>query len=296
MRKAIEAFAEDLRHRRGVSPHTVKSYRSDLLQLAEFAARELDTVDPRAIDNLALRAFLAELHRKGDARATIARKLSATRAFYRYLVREGVVTSNPAQHVSTPRLDQKLPTRLEEAEVSRLLEAPDVETPLGRRDQALLELLYASGVRVGELVQLDRADCDFAQRLLRVLGKGSKERIVPFGEAAADALDAYLVDRRELVRRGAGTDALFLNARGGRLTARSVRRLLQRYLREAALRSQVSPHSLRHAFATHLLERGADLRSIQELLGHASLATTQKYTHVSMNKLLEVYEKAHPKA
>ena len=296
MRKAIEAFAEDLRHRRGVSPHTVKSYRSDLLQLAEFAARELDTVDPRAIDNLALRAFLAELHRKGDARTTIARKLSATRAFYRYLVREGVVTSNPAQHVSTPRLDQKLPTRLEEAEVSRLLEAPDVETPLGRRDQALLELLYASGVRVGELVQLDRADCDFAQRLLRVLGKGSKERIVPFGEAAADALDAYLVDRRELVRRGAGTDALFLNARGGRLTARSVRRLLQRYLREAALRSQVSPHSLRHAFATHLLERGADLRSIQELLGHASLATTQKYTHVSMNKLLEVYEKAHPKA
>ena len=180
--------------------------------------------------------------------------------------------------------------------MERLLECPDGTTPLGRRDGAILELLYATGLRVGELVSLDLANCDFPNMLVRVLGKGRKERIVPFGEPAAESIQIYLRDRRALVRRGKGTDALFLNARGGRLTARSIRRLLDRYLREAALGSRLSPHSLRHAFATHLLERGADLRSIQELLGHQNLSTTQKYTHLSTQKLLDVYQKSHPKA
>ena len=266
------------------------------MQLAAFMRKELGTENPCSVDTLALRAFLAQLHRKNDARTTMARKLSAARSFFRYLVREGVITSNPAQNVSTPRLDKKLPTRLEEDEVFRLLDSPDKTSPLGRRDRALLEFLYATGLRVGELVQLNCSDCDFHQNLVRVLGKGGKERIVPFGTPAAEALETYLVDRRHLVCLGKGTDALFLNARGGRLTTRSVRRQLQRYIRQAALRVEVSPHTLRHAFATHLLERGADLRSIQELLGHSSLATTQKYTHLSTTKLLEVYEKAHPKA
>jgi integrase/recombinase XerC len=185
---------------------------------------------------------------------------------------------------------------MEENEVDSLLELPDRATPLGRRDRAILELLYGAGLRVGEIVALDRATCDLDSRLLRVQGKGAKERIVPFGEPAEDAIRQYLRDRRSLVALGPGTDALFLNHRGGRLTARSVRRILDRYLKAAALRSGLSPHSLRHAFATHLLERGCDLRSIQELLGHESLSTTQKYTQLSTRKLLEVYERAHPKA
>jgi integrase/recombinase XerC len=203
---------------------------------------------------------------------------------------------NPARLVSTPRLDRKLPARIEEGEVEQLLEAPDTTDPLGRRDRAMLELLYGSGLRVGELVALDLSTCDLDSRLLRVLGKGSKERIVPFGEPASEALRSYLRDRRALVAIGEGTDALFLNHRGGRLTARSVRRLMDHYLKLTALRSGLSPHSLRHAFATHLLENGCDLRAIQELLGHESLSTTQKYTQLSTRKLLEVYEKSHPKA
>lgn len=291
----VLSFLEDLRHRRGLSAHTVKGYRADLVQLQGYVETELG-VDLLAVDPLALRAFLADLHRRGTARSSVARKLAAIRTFFRFLTREGRITRNPARLVSTPRVNKKIPPRLEEAEVERLLESPDATRPLGRRDRAMLELLYATGLRVGELVGLDRADCDLATRLVRVMGKGGKERIVPFGEPAADAIESYARDRARLVRLGAGTDALFLNARGGRLTARSVRRLLDGYLRQTALQSSLSPHSLRHAFATHLLEHGADLRSIQELLGHESLSTTQKYTHLSTARLLEVYEKSHPKA
>jgi integrase/recombinase XerC len=294
--RELDAFLDDLEHRRGLSSHTVANYHSDLLQFASFLEHELDIKDLSVVDVLSIRAFLAKLHRDGAARASIARKLAAIRTFFRYLAREGIVGKNPARLVSTPRLDKKIPPRIEQAEVERLLECPDLTKPLGRRDRAILELLYATGLRVGELVSLDLANCDFANMLVRVLGKGRKERIVPFGEPASEAVQTYLRDRRALARRGEGTDSLFLNARGGRLTARSIRRLLDGYLRQAALGSRLSPHSLRHAFATHLLERGADLRSIQELLGHQSLSTTQKYTHLSTQKLLDVYQKSHPKA
>jgi integrase/recombinase XerC len=296
MKRAIRAFLEDLKHRRGLSSNTVSSYESDLIQFQVFLEEELGKSQPKSVDVLAIRSFLAHLHGQGMARASIARKLAALRTFFRFLVREGTIESNPARLVSTPRLDRKLPERIEENEVERLLEAPDPTTPLGRRDRAMLELLYAAGLRIGELTGLDLSTCDMGSRLVRVRGKGNKERIVPFGEPAEEALSSYLRDRRALVALGEGTDALFLNHRGGRLTARSVRRLMDRYLQLTALRSGLSPHSLRHAFATHLLENGCDLRAIQELLGHQSLSTTQKYTQLSTRRLLEVYEKSHPKA
>lgn len=296
MYRDIQSFLEDLKHRRGLSPHTVANYGSDLLQFRVFLEESLGLTRVVEVDVLAIRSFLAHLHSRGTARASTARKLAAIRTFFRFLAREGQIERNPARLVSTPRLDRKIPPRIEEAEIDRLLEAPDASGPLGRRDRAMLELLYATGLRVGELVSLDLSRCELDERLVRVVGKGNKERIVPFGEPAEEAIRSYLVDRRRLVQLGDGTDALFLNARGGRLTARSVRRLMERYLRQAALRSGLSPHSLRHAFATHLLEHGCDLRSIQELLGHESLSTTQKYTQLSTQKLLEVYEKSHPKA
>ena len=296
MLRAIRAFLSDLKHRRGLSANTLTSYESDLVQFQVFLEEELGSSKLSSIDVLAIRSFLAHLHAQGLARASVARKLAALRTFFRFLQREGILEKNPARLVSTPRLDRKLPARVEEGEVELLLEAPDVTEPLGRRDRAMLELLYGAGLRVGELVGLDLSTCDLDSRLLRVLGKGNKERLVPFGEPAEEALRGYLRDRRELVALGEGTDALFLNHRGGRLTARSVRRLMDGYLKQTALRSGLSPHSLRHAFATHLLENGCDLRAIQELLGHESLSTTQKYTQLSTRKLLEVYEKSHPKA
>jgi integrase/recombinase XerC len=295
MHRDVLSFLEDLEHRRGLSPHTVKSYGSDLAQFRMFLEANHRIRRFREVGVLEIRSFLAHLHAQGSERSSIARKLAAIRTFFRFLAREGKIAQNPARLVATPRLDRKLPARLEESEVERLLETPDA-SPLGRRDRAFLELLYGTGLRVGELVDLDLARCDLEERLVRVTGKGNKERIVPFGEPALSAIRSYLPVRRELVARGEGTDALFLNARGGRLTARSVRRLMNRYLALASLRSGLSPHSLRHAFATHLLEHGCDLRSIQELLGHESLSTTQKYTQLSTSKLLEVYQKAHPKA
>jgi integrase/recombinase XerC len=300
MLDAQQAFLEDLEHRRGVSAHTIKSYRADLDQFTRFLVDEWgmdpNKLTPKDVDVLTLRGFLAHLHGKGTARSSIARKLAALRTFFRFLTREGRLEKNPARLISTPRQEKKIPGRLEEKEVEKLLDCPDTSDPLGRRDQAILELFYATGLRVGELVGLDRSSVERDAQLVRAKGKGRKERLVPYGEPAAEALDRYLRDRRQLAMRGPGTDALFLNARGQRLTVRSVHRLVRKYLRQAALRSGLSPHSLRHAFATHLLERGADLRSIQELLGHSSLSTTQKYTHLSTAKLLKVYEKSHPKA
>lgn len=300
MLEAQKAFLDDLKHRRGVSRHTVKSYRADLNQFTSFLVDEWgmdpEKLTPEDVDVLTLRGFLAHLHNKGTARSSTARKLAALRTFFRFLTREGRLEKNPARLISTPRQEKKIPDRLEENEVERLLDSPDKTEPLGRRDHAILELFYATGLRVSELVGLDRSSIERDAQLVRAKGKGRKERLVPYGEPAAMALQAYLIDRQEIARRGPGTDALFLNARGQRLTSRSVHRLVRKYLTQAALRSGLSPHSLRHAFATHLLERGADLRSIQELLGHSSLSTTQKYTHLSTAKLLKVYEKSHPKA
>lgn len=302
------SFLTDLAERRGASPHTVRSYRSDLADFLEYLdAVSADDAEPAApptansVDIALLRSYLASLHERGLGRTTAARKLAALRSFYRYLGRIGAVERDPARAVRAPKTPRRIPQRLELGEVEELLHAPDPATARGKRDLAILELLYGTGVRVSELVGLDLTDLQRNSRILRVLGKGGKERVVPFGEVAADALGDYLSARGELAAAGSGagvSEAVFLNARGGRLTDRSVRTIVRRYLGEAGiahLAGKATPHTLRHAFATHLLDRGADLRAIQELLGHASLATTQKYTQVSTARLFEVYAKSHPR-
>lgn len=324
MKGHLKSFLEHLRDNRGASPHTVRAYEGDLSQFIGFlpvhngkAARDQR---PSDCDVAAIRSFLAELYRTRRSRRTAARKLASVRAFVRYLRRESLIDGDPGALISSPRLDAKLPAHLEIDEMTRLLETPDEGTALGRRDRAILELLYASGLRLGELVGLDLDHVNLGGRMVRVLGKGGKERVVPFNTSAEQAIRAYLRDRPDLERaaarqrsgparpaprsgaarpaprRTAGSGPLFLNFRGGRLTGRSVHRLVRRYVAACSARLGVSPHALRHSFATHLLERGADLRSIQELLGHAQLSTTQRYTHVSAAQLIDVYRKAHPHA
>lgn len=298
MRDRIQQFLEFLALDRDQSPHTVRSYAKDLSDLLAFLAGDddpaadvpLETVDVRAI-----RAWVADMHARGLAPATVGRRLSAARAFFRWLGREGLVDENPAAAVKNPKRVERLPERLDVEDVRAVLEAPDPATPAGLRDRALLELTYACGLRVAELVGLDLDDVGHADRTVRVLGKGRKERIVPFGRQAGAALKAYLAAFTEL-RARSGEEALFLNQRGGRLTDRSVRRILDAAVERAALVRGVHPHLLRHSFATHLLESGMDLRAIQELLGHARLSTTQRYTRVSLERILEVYDRAHPRA
>jgi integrase/recombinase XerC len=291
----LREFLDYLRLNRNASAHTVAAYESDLSQFVAFAGRERGSraaLEPKHLDLQLIRGFLAELYRQGQARASVARKVSALRTFVRYLRREGWIDSDPAALAVAPKREHKVPAHLSVDEMSRLLDAPDASTPLGRRDRAILELFYASGIRLSELVALDLEDVDLAGRMVRVMGKGRKERIVPFNPKAAAALRAWLKDRAGLT---AG-DALFVNARGGRLTGRSVQRLVARYVRSCSTRFGISPHALRHSFATHLLQAGADLRAIQELLGHVQLSTTQRYTHVNVAQLLDVYRKAHPRA
>lgn len=311
MKSHLRRFLEFLRFNRNLSARTVRAYESDLTQYIGFLegrfGRPADRIDPADVDYPAVRAFMREQYDRGLARSSQARRLAAIRSFGRYLRREEVVERDPGALMATPKQDRKLPARLDQGEMTRLLDAPDGATRLGRRDRAILELFYASGLRLSELVGLGLGDVDLSGRLVRVLGKGGKERIVPFNRAAADALRAWFADREVLVRRGAGTrparargraaaEPLFVNYRGGRLSARSVDRLVRRHVAAAAARGGISPHALRHSFATHLLERGADLRAIQEMLGHARISTTQRYTHVSASQLLSVYRKAHPKA
>ena len=308
----VTAFLEYLRLNRNVSPHTLRAYASDLSQFFEFLAsdseRPLRELAPSDVTDAAIRGFLADQFRRGIARTSSARKLAAIRSFARYLRREGYVDTDPGALVSGPRVERRIPAHLAEPEVVRLLETPDVTTPLGRRDRAILELFYASGLRLSELIGLDVEDMNLSGRMLRVLGKGGKERLVPFNRNAAEAIRVYLKDRLVLMagalqdprergrRRRAGHDPLFVNYRGGRLSPRSVDRLVRRYVAACSTRFGISPHALRHSFATHLLSRGADLRAIQELLGHAKLTTTQQYTHVDAAHLVAQYRKAHPKA
>jgi integrase/recombinase XerC len=307
-REHLKAFLEHLRLNENASPHTVRAYDSDLSQYLTFLASHLDRrvsqLTPADLDHLNARAFLADLNRSGHSKATAARKLSAIRAFGRYLRREGVIEGDPAALVGTPRREHRIPNHLAVDEMEKLLEMPDTSGPLGRRDKAILELFYASGLRLSELVGLDVEDVNLSARVVRVLGKGRKERIVPFNQTAADALRAWLRDREPFLppaqasprtRRGS-RDPMFLNYRGGRLSTRSVDKLVRRYVSACSTRYGISPHALRHSFATHLLEAGADLRAIQELLGHARLSTTQRYTHVNAAQLIETYRKAHPKA
>ncbi len=305
MKKWIEGFLEHLRVERNASEHTLRNYASDLEQFYAFWASsggEKDTRDGEIslskIDHLTLRAYLSLLHRQ-HKKSSVARKLASIRSFFRYLVGEGYIPQNPAEMVATPKQEKLLPNFLPVDEVFSLLGTPEAKTPWGRRDLAILETIYSCGLRVSEVVGLNDPDVDFSQGVVRVMGKGRKERIVPIGQKALAALQAYLPKRNEELARlqvQRERQPLFISVKGGRLTPRSVARILQKYVRKSALLRRVSPHSLRHSFATHLLDAGADLRAIQEMLGHVSLSTTQRYTHVSTAKLMEVYDKAHPRA
>jgi integrase/recombinase XerC len=295
---AVSRFLAYLEDQRRVSRETLRAYVSDLGQfrvlLAERHGESLP--GPEAIDPLAVRGFVARLHRDGLAKASIARKLSAVRSFLKHAVRSGVIDVSPAAGIPTPKQPKLLPKNLTVDEVFALLDGITGDEVAALRDRALLEFLYATGLRVGELAALDLDDVDHAGGLVRVVGKGNKERIVPFGSKARTSLLGWLSASEPLRQRAGSANALFLNLRGTRLTDRSVRRILDRRMREAAIAAHVSPHALRHTFATHMLGAGADLRAIQELLGHESLSTTQRYTHVGVEALMAVYDKAHPRA
>jgi integrase/recombinase XerC len=293
MSVAIERFLVHLARERNASTHTVRAYGDDVAQFAEHLHAQLGRA-PRAedADHLAIRGFLAALHAGGLRRSSAARKLASLRTFFRYLCREGVLERNPAAAILSPRLERRIPGHLDEGEAAVLLDVPGADD-VSLRARALLELLYATGIRCAELTGLDLPEVDLEARMVRVLGKGRKERVVPFGTRAREALIAYLPAR---ARTSPRTEALFVNRRGGRLTDRSVRTILAGRVRQVALAKRISPHSLRHSFATHLLGRGADLRTIQELLGHASLSTTQRYTHVDLRQILSIYSTSHPRA
>ena len=318
MKEQLRSFLEFLRLNRNASPHTVAAYDSDLSQFLAFTAaqqrKKSAELRPEDIDLPAVRAFMADLYRQGQARASVSRKLSALRTFTRYMRREGWIEGDPVALAAAPKREQKVPSHLSVDEMSTLLATPDASQPLGCRDRAILELFYASGLRLSELVGLDVEDVNLSARMVRVLGKGAKERIVPFNDTTKKAIAAWLKARVALLNPKAqipnpkfqttkrakdaktGGDALFVNFRGSRLTGRSVQRIVARYVSLCSTRFGISPHALRHSFATHLLERGADLRAIQELLGHVALSTTQRYTHVNSAQLLDVYRKSHPRA
>ena len=288
----IAAFCAYLETERNVSPHTLAAYGRDLKQLAEFVGREKgEGAQARDVDHLLLRRYLALLGKRAR-KSSIGRKLAAIRTFLRFLLRRGIIARNPAELIATPKREQRLPFHLDIDHATTLVEAPADDQKHALRDRAILELLYSSGLRVSELTGLDIGDLDLSGGMVRVLGKGGKERIVPVGSRAVEAIRDYLTLRGEL----AGSGALFLNTRGERINRRSVGRIVDAHVLRIAAFKRISPHILRHTFATHLLEGGADLRAIQELLGHASLSTTQKYTHVGIDRLMEVYDKAHPKA
>jgi integrase/recombinase XerC len=329
MQRSIKSFLEFLRFNRNVSPHTLRAYETDLAQLVDHLAGR-DGCPPSGVtlprfDVDGVRGFLEELHDRGNSRSSSARRLAACRTFARYLIREELIEDDPTALVGAPRKDQTLPSHLPADDMDRLLAEPDTDTIGGRRDRAILELFYASGLRLSELVDLDLDDTNLSSRVVRVRGKGGKERLVPFNRSAADAIRAMLADgkgtgqraesrgeverKREkgrekekqragarFSRHGPRRQPLFLNLRGQRLTTRSVDRIVRRYVEQAAIAGGISPHALRHTFATHLLQAGADLRAIQELLGHARLSTTQRYTHLDVGRLMDVYKKAHPRA
>ncbi len=317
LRDHLKAFLAFLSLNRNLSAHTVRAYDSDIAQFLAWVAaergRKISLLQPSDLDASAVRGWIGSLNRAGKARTSVARKLSAVRAFLQHLRYEDMLEDDPSSAVVAPRLDRTIPVHLSESEITALLDSIDTSTPLGRRDRAMFELFYASGLRLSELVGVDLEDLDLGARVVRVLGKGGKERIVPFNQTTAEAIRAWMKDRagidaegeatrhderraKDRGRRARRAQALFLNARGGRITGRSVDRLLRRYVTACSTRLGISPHALRHSFATHLLQRGADLRGIQELLGHARISTTERYTHVNATQLMEVYRKAHPRA
>jgi integrase/recombinase XerC len=315
MKSAIERFLAYLKAVRNASPHTLRSYRNDLGQFLEYLSPPgAPEVKLHEIDHRVIREFLGHLHDRHLQKRSLARKLASLRSLFKFCAREGLVRDNPARLVATPKLPVRIPAVLSAEEMNTFLDrmaSGDTLRPAGRtkgekedglmlqRDRAILELLYASGLRVSELTGLDLGDIDRQEQILRVIGKGNKERIVPYGAKAEQALVAYEPIRKKLLYQAGGrgeAQALFLNRDGRRLGARSVGRIVKKYVRLVNINWDLHPHSLRHAFATHLLADGADLRAIQELLGHASLSTTQRYTHASIRQLMEVYDKAHPHA
>src|SRR5687768_15768077 len=318
MRDHLKAFLQHLKLNRHLSPHTVRAYESDITQYLAFVAAGTGTkMSQLTASDLAMtsvRAHIAGLNAAGAARSSVGRKLSALKTFVRYLRREEVLEHDPTAMAVAPRRDHTIPVFLSEPEITRLIETPNTGDPLGRRDRAILELFYASGLRLSELVAIDLEDVNLSGRRARVMGKGGKERLVPFNQSALTAIKAWMKDRAVILwsrgatmavkpARGATkrtrapkADPLFINHRGTRLTGRSVDRLLRRYVAQCSTRMGISPHALRHSFATHLLQRGADLRAIQELLGHTALSTTQRYTHVNAAQLIDVYRKSHPRA
>ena len=313
MKTVLKDFLQHLR-RRDVSPHTVTAYENDvatfLTHTSLIRQKPVDSLGPADVDAFAIRAFLGELHKQRLSASSSARKLSAIRTFVKFLRREDLIEDDPSSLVAAPKKPETIPAHLSVNEMTRLLAMPDASTPLGRRDRAILELFYASGLRLSELVGLGIEDVNLSARMVRVLGKGRKERLVPFNTSTADALRAWLKDRTmtgqttgqraeggRQTKHARGVAApLFLNYRGGRLSTRSVDRLVRRYVALCGAKFGISPHALRHSFATHLLANGADLRAIQELLGHARLSTTQRYTHVNAAQLIDVYRKSHPRA
>jgi len=295
MQEIFNRYINHLQAERNVSAYTVRNYKADLLDFFSFLkGKKVGTLDK--VNRQVLRDYLAHLMGRGIAKASIARKLSAIRSFYRYLVREKIIEANPIKTVSSPKLDKRLPSFLTLDEVKHLLEAPNLSTPQGLRNRALLELLYASGLRVSELASLELGQINLDTNEIRVWGKGSKERVVLMGEPAAEALKNYLEQGRPKLLTARKSSSIFLNRYGQRLPERSVQKILEKYATEAGLKKRVHPHMLRHTFATHLLDGGADLRVVQELLGHARLSSTQIYTHVTKKQARKVYLSAHPLA
>lgn len=301
MQEHVETFLRSLREERNSSPHTVRSYENDLNHFLLFLREERGGVMPPAdaVDHRTIRRFLGSLLAAGFARRSAARSLACLKSFFRYLHRTGRLSGNPAAGVVSPRLEKNLPEVLDEHAAHAIMRQPDRTTPEGSRDAAILELLYSTGMRVAELVGLDDGDIDSPGRTLKVRGKGAKERILPFGRPAADALRGYMASRRALVRSGRTVrdpGALFLTVTGRRVSPKTVYLVVRRAIASASEIRKKSPHVLRHSFATHLLDRGADLRAVKELLGHESLSTTQVYTHVTTERLKKIYAQAHPKA
>lgn len=290
MKRYIDKFKNYLAVEKNYSEHTIKNYLADLTEFSNF----ISGLDVDKIDYLRVRKFLGFLRQRAISKRSVARKLSSLRTFFRFLQMDGYIKDNPVTSISTPKMDKKLPVFLDEKNALRLVTAPNKKTYPSTRNRAILETLYSAGVRVSELVGIDIDDIDFISGVVKVLGKGRKERLAPVGDKAINAIREYMEYRKK--SKNSDQKALFLNKSGKRLTDRSVRRIVNKYIKELSIKERISPHTLRHSFATHLLNRGADLRSVQELLGHKNLSTTQIYTHVTMDRLKSVYDKAHPRA
>ena len=301
MKDKIKEFLGYLKNMRNYSSHTINAYEDDLSQFDDFLCRHYEgkNYNPQNIDQLTIRLYLGDLLEKGLAKSSIARKLAAVRSFLKYLLKKHYIDTNPTLNLVTPKLNKKLPSFLDEKAIEKMMEVPDTSTVKGLRDRAILEVFYSTGIRLNELINLKLSDVDFRNETLKVFGKGSKHRIVPFGRKAKSALQKYLIAREKFINDETSDEEkklLFLSSRGKRLYPKGVYLIVKRYISAVSEIEKKSPHVLRHTFATHLLNRGADLRAVKELLGHENLSTTQLYTHVTINRLKRIYEQAHPKA